>query len=201
MYKYYICPFLKKIVELEFIKDSVKGNHFKVREITFEEIKKAVKEMTSTEDFFKFLPSQEIKTSVAIASQGERSCDMLYEENENNHGYMFSGGHTFHTICFLAKETYDSPNLGLYKVANRVLENYSRQQLHNSITADINKRKVYPLTGNVHFDNTDDNYRFEVDFSDCTLKSYKNDELIRVRHDYSTVYDLAKFISSINRIA
>ena len=70
---------------------------------------------------------------------------------------------------------------------------------YNSITADINKRKVYPLTGNVHFDNTDDNYRFEVDFSDCTLKSYKNDELIRVRHDYSTVYDLAKFISSITQ--
>ena len=193
MYKYYICPLLKKIAELEFVKDSVKGNYFKVREITYDSIKKAVKEMTSTENFFKLLPPQENKTYIATSENAEKSCDMLYEEEA-----AFSGEHTFHILCLLAETIYKNPTLGMYMVANRVLENYSRQQLHNSITADITNRKVYPLTGNYHFDKTGDSYKLEVDFSDCTLRSYKNDELIRVRHDYSTLYDLIEFISSIS---
>ena len=155
--------------------------------------------MNATEDFFKLLPPQKIKDLHFYGSLGYEHCsDMWYEDTADFESEELD----FRILCFLAETAYKNPILGIYKVANRVLENYSRRQIHISIEANVAVNKVYRLTGNYYpggLKGGKDYYRIEVDFSDCTLKSYKNDELIRVRHDYSTVYDLAKFISSITQ--
>ena len=194
MYKYYISNKFEIITELEFIRDKIDGNHFEERTFSFEDIKKAVKKMNATEDFFKLLPPQKIKDLHFYGSLGYEHCsDMWYEDTADFESEELD----FRILCFLAETAYKNPILGIYKVANRVLENYSRRQIHISIEANVAVNKVYRLTGNYYpggLKGGKDYYRIEVDFSDCTLRSYKNDELIRVRHDYSTLYDLIELI-------
>ena len=173
MIKYYLNE--NSITEIEY-KPRVK---FIVRDIPFDSIKDAVKKMTSTINFFELLADCSDKTKEYLYGC-EEFIYLIERWYETDAALTAEGWFNFRLLVFLAETAFKNPVFGLHKVGKSVLENYSRQQLNNSITADVSKCKVYNLTGKVHFDNTDDVYRLEVDFSDCTLKSYKNDELITV---------------------
>ena len=168
---------------------------FLVREIPFDSIIKAVTEMTSIKNFFELLStySGKIKTYSYGCEEYKDFNDMWYETKD----YFSTESFNFRILTYMVQAAYNNTMKGIYAVANRVIENYLRTQLHSDITADIINNKVYPVTNEI-FDGQD-KYKVEVDFSDNTIKSHKKGKKLplRIRQCYTTLYDLTEWLSRI----